>query len=162
MFTDLLCAALTAAGLAIAFATAYRRRFRAAVRTAAVALLPLGLALSGLVTLGRRVGTAAADWGADLILKPTVWTGFAILACSALLFGAGRLFAGRGGRAARQEAEAAAPRAAAVPGGSAPALGSGREPAVSRRRGSGSGSGARSGGTSEFAEIEEILKRRGI
>jgi hypothetical protein len=159
MLTDTLCAALTAAGLVLAVATAYRRRFRAAVRTAAVALLPLGLALSGLVTLGRRVGTAAGDWAADLILKPTVWTGFAVLACSALLFGASRLFtgrSGRGGRAARREAAAADPVAAPPAGASAPALGAGRERARAGRR------GADSGGTSEFAEIEEILKRRGI
>jgi hypothetical protein len=158
MLTDLLCAALTAGGLALAVATAYRRRFRAAIRTAAVALLPFGLALAGLVTLGRRVGTAVGDWATDLVFKPSVWFGFAVLACSAVLYGASRLFAGRGGSAERGRGRAAEP--AAVPGASAPALGAGRgtEPARSGRRGRGSADS----GLQEFADVEEILKRRGI
>jgi hypothetical protein len=146
MLTTTLCAALSAGGLAIAMLTAYRRRFLAATRIAALSLVPVGLAMAGLVTLGRKVGTATGHWAADLVLKPTVWMGFGVLAVSALLFGATRLISARrpdGGRAP-----------AAVPGASTPALPAGRPPAK-RRGGSDSG-------LSDFADVEEILKRRGI
>ncbi|MGO4753376.1 hypothetical protein AB4212_33010 [Streptomyces sp. 2MCAF27] len=47
MLTDTVCAAASAAGLAVAFVTAYRKRFLAATRIAAYALLPVGLAMTG-------------------------------------------------------------------------------------------------------------------
>jgi hypothetical protein len=156
MLTTILCAALTAAGLGVAVRTAYRRRFLRATRIAALALLPLGLALAGLVTLGRKVGTAAGDWAAGLVLKPTVWMGFTVLACSALLYGITRLFSGRepdgaGGAETRGRGERTAAAAAGVP---APAL------PVSRM--SGKRRGSTDSGLSDFADVEEILKRRGI
>jgi hypothetical protein len=158
MLTNVLCAALSAAGLAVALQTAYRRRFLRATRIAAASLLPVGLAMAGLVTLGRRIGTAIGDWAADLVFKPTVWTGFAVLACSALLYGITRLFSGRaagGGEAAGERAERTT---ATVPGTApSPALPSGDRPGRSKRRGSGGTSGL-----PEFSEVEEILKRRGI
>ncbi|WP_225845644.1 hypothetical protein [Streptomyces sp. HPF1205] len=155
MLTTTLCAAPSAAGLAVALQTAYRRRFLRATRIAAASLLPVGLALAGLVTLGRRVGTAVGDWAADLVLKPTVWTGFAVLACSALLYGITRLIGGRGagGRDGEHGRETAA---SAVPGAPAPALPPSSGPSRSKRRGSGDS------GLSDFADVEEILRRRGI
>jgi hypothetical protein len=150
MLTTTLCAALSAGGLGIAMMTAYRRRFLAATRIAALSLVPVGLAMAGLVTLGRRIGTAVGDWGADLVFKPTVWVGFGVLAVAALLYGVTRLISARlpGTTAGR----AAAPAPPAAPGAPAP-------PAIpaSGRRGRSSGSGL-----SEFADVEEILKRRGI
>jgi hypothetical protein len=161
MLTDTLCAALTAGGLALAVTTAYRRRFLAATRIAAIALLPFGLALAGLVTLGRKIGTATGDWALDLVFKPTVWLGFGVIACSAALLGVTRLFSGRSGRKARRGgdagAEATGSGPAAVSAGAsapaaAPALGAG--PRRSRA--------SADSGLSDFADIEEILKRRGI
>jgi hypothetical protein len=150
MLTTTLCAALSAGGLGIAVMTAYRRRFLAATRIAAVSLVPVGLAMAGLVTLGRKIGTAAGHWAADLVFKPTVWMGFGVLAVAALLYGVTRLISAR-------MPEAGAGRApAAVAGASAPALPQGRPAPAARRRG-GSDSGL-----SEFADVEEILKRRGI
>ncbi|OEV10652.1 hypothetical protein AN220_31070, partial [Streptomyces nanshensis] len=90
MLTTTVCAALSAAGLAIAFLTAWRRRFAAATRLAAVALVPVGLAMSGLVGLGGKIGKAVGGWAADLVLKPTVWAGFAVLACAVVLWIIGR------------------------------------------------------------------------
>jgi len=145
MLTTALCAVLTAAGLAFAVKTAYRRRYLTAVRIAAVSLLPFGLALAGLVTLGRKVGTATADWATDLVFKPTVWLGFGVIAVSALLYGATRLIS------ARTDPEQPP---AAVPGASTPALPASR-PAAKRR-------GSADSGLSDFADVEEILKRRGI
>jgi hypothetical protein len=147
MLTIALCAVLSAAGLAIAVQTAYRRRYLRATRIAAVALLPVGLAMAGLVTLGRKVGTASADWAADLIFKPTVWLGFGVIGVSALLYGATRLISARGATDAERPP-------AAVPGASSPALPAAR-PAPKRR-------GSSDSGLSDFADVEEILKRRGI
>ncbi|HEY5833620.1 hypothetical protein [Streptomyces sp.] len=144
MLTTTLCAVLSAVGLAVAFRTAYRSRYLRATRIAALALLPLGLALAGLVTLARRIGTAFGDWAADLVFDPTVWLGFAVLACSALLYGITRLIAARA-----SVRKGAAQPPAGVPGAST------ARPAVQR--------GADSEiGLSDFADVEEILRRRGI
>lgn len=148
MLTTTLCAALSAGGLAIAMLTAYRRRFLAAARIAAVSLVPVGLAMAGLVTLGRKVGTAVTHWAADLVFKPTVWMGFGVLGVAALLYWITRLISAR-----LPEGTGRVP--ASLPGASTPALPATR-PAAGRRRG-GSDSGL-----SDFADVEEILKRRGI
>jgi hypothetical protein len=159
MLTDTLCAALTAAGLAIAVLTAYRHRYLAATRMAALALLPFGLALAGLVTLGRKVGTATGDWAVDLVFKPSVWLGFGVIACSAALYGISRLFSRRKPRGERVDGGASqavpAPVHAAAPGASVPAVTAGR--GAGKRR-----SGSSDSGLSDFADVEEILKRRGI
>jgi hypothetical protein len=170
MLTTTFCAALSAAGLAIAVLTAYRRRYLRATRIAAVALLPVGLAMAGLVTLGRKIGTAVGDWAADLVFKPSVWTGFAVLACSAGLYGITRLFAGRGG--GRATDRAAEPAGVSGAGADAPAaLGAGRTSGGAdggAGRGAGRGAGkpkrGRGGdsGLSGFEDVEEILRRRGI
>jgi hypothetical protein len=155
MLTTTLCAALTLAGLAVAVLTAYRRRYLAATRTAALALLPLGLAMAGLVTLGRRIGTAVGDWAADLVFKPSVWTGFAVLACSALLYGVTRLFSRRKPRGERVDGGAGGSAPAVAPGAATPAITAGR--GAGKRR-----AGSSDSGLSDFADVEEILKRRGI
>ncbi|MET8682442.1 hypothetical protein ABZW18_34020 [Streptomyces sp. NPDC004647] len=158
MLTTTVCVALSAVGLAVAFLTAYRRRYLRATRIAAVALIPVGLAMAGLAELGEKVGRAVGDWGADLVFKPSVWAGFAVLATSAVLFvvarAAGRRGAGRTGSRAVDTVQ----RPAAAPGASAPSLGSGRRTAQPKPR-------AKAGsddGTEDFEDIEEILKKHGI
>ncbi len=173
MLTTTFCAALSAAGLAIAVLTAYRRRYLRATRIAAVALLPVGLAMAGLVTLGRKITTAVGDWAADLVFKPSVWTGFAVLACSAGLYGITRLFAGRGGGRGgdRGTDRAAEPAGLSGAGSGTPAaLGASRNSGGAGRADDGAGRGAakpkksRGGdsGLSGFEDVEEILRRRGI
>ncbi|MFE9334746.1 hypothetical protein [Streptomyces sp. NPDC006925] len=167
MLTTTVCAALSAAGLAIAFLTAWRRRFAAATRLAAVALVPVGLAMSGLVGLGGKIGRAVGSWAADLVLKPTVWAGFAVLACAVVLWIIGRAAGARSGSAAsRRETRAAEPAAGA------PALGASGPPATRQQpapgasaagrpaAGKGKGKGAEPG--EDFSDIEAILKKHGI
>lgn len=158
MLTSTVCVALSAAGLAIALLTAYRRRYLAAVRTAAFALLPVGLYMTGLVTLGSKVGKAVGDWAAGLVFKPSVWAGFGVLAVSAVLYVVSRFAAGR-----RKDKGKSRDRdrgdVVAAPGAAAPALppAKGRTKAQPQAR--------THTGTSElsdFSEVEEILKRRGI
>lgn len=165
MLLTTVCAALSAAGLAVAFLTAYRRRFVAATRIAAYALLPVGLAMSGLAKLGTRIGRAVGDWATDLVFKPTVWTGFAVLSVAVLLYVIARFAEGRAGGRERESTPA---------GGSAPARGGAPElesgSAASRpkggsragRSGRGGGGGQGGAGGEDFSEIEAILKKHGI
>ncbi|AKH81387.1 membrane protein [Streptomyces sp. CNQ-509] len=160
MFTTTVCAALSAAGLAIALLTAYRRRFRRATKIAALSLVPVGLAMAGLVKLGGKVGRATGDWATDLVFKPSVWGGFGVLAVAVVLWVAQRF----AGERAKRKAGGGAAAPAAAPAASQPALGAGRggksrgsAPATTGRRGSGSGSG-----DEDFSDIEAILKKHGI
>ncbi|MFF7730187.1 hypothetical protein [Streptomyces sp. NPDC008001] len=148
MLTSTICAAVSAAGLGIAALTAYRKRFLAATRIAAFSLVPIGLVLTGVV-----------DWLTDIVLKPSVWAGFGILALSALLFMASRAAERRGagsGRKERKAAAAAAQRDAMAPAASAPSLGPGSG------AGRPQGKAKKSADGEDFSDIEAILKKHGI
>ncbi|MEU8826837.1 hypothetical protein [Streptomyces sp. NPDC048636] len=164
MLTDTVCAALSAAGLGIAGVTAYRKRFLAAARIAAYALLPLGLAMTGVL-----------DWITDLVFKPTVWAGFAVLGLSWALFMVTRAVERRrGGTRKERRAAAAAERGGALaPAASDPALGASDDKAAkaakavkasrSAKASGGSKSKAGTGSdTEDFSDIEAILKKHGI
>ncbi|WP_016905452.1 hypothetical protein [Streptomyces xiaopingdaonensis] len=146
MLTTTVCAALSAAGLAVAFLTAWRRRFVVATRIAAVSLLPVGLAMAGLVGLGGKIVRAVGSWAADLVLKPTVWAGFAVLAAAVVLYVVAN-FASRRSSGAPAARQPAAPEAAAPP-----QVGSG-----GKEKGAPSAAGGE-----DFSDIEEILKKHGI
>jgi hypothetical protein len=175
MLTTTVCAALSAAGLAVAFLTAFRRRFAAATRIAAFSLVPVGLAMSGLLGLGGKIVRAVGTWAADLVLKPTVWAGFAVLAVAFVLYVTGRL-AGRRSRrkaAGQPRAAASAPaRTSASGSAAAPALGSGgpasttghtgQQPSQGRKPASGKQEKPSAGGDDDFSDIEAILKKHGI
>ncbi|TVL93142.1 dihydrodipicolinate synthase family protein [Streptomyces sp. SAJ15] len=146
MLTETVCSALSAAGLGIAGLTAYRRRFRAAARIAAYALIPLGLVMTGII-----------DWVADLVFKPSVWLGFGVLGLSWLLFALTR--------AADRRAVGAAEEHGAVSGAGAGELpaGAGRPAARGRPgRTAGQGGSKKAAAGDDFSEIEAILKKHGI
>ncbi|MFI2302219.1 hypothetical protein ACH5AL_25730 [Actinacidiphila glaucinigra] len=147
MLTSTVCVALSAAGLAIALLTAYRRRFRRATMIAAAALLPVGLYMTGLVSLAGTVVRAVADWAAGLVFKPSVWAGFAVLALAVVLYVLARV-------AGRRKAVPEAKGRAVAPGAGAPALTQGKKPVPKAAK--------TDPDLAEFGEIEEILKRRGI
>ncbi|MFC6065650.1 hypothetical protein [Streptomyces ochraceiscleroticus] len=161
MLTSTVCAVLSVAGLGIAALTAFRRRFLAATRIAAFALIPVGLVLTGVI-----------DWITDLVFKPTVWAGFGVLALSALLFLVSRAAERRS--VSRRERRAAAKAAGSgAPGALVPpaAYGANRtnsspQQGVTQGRGAeiqpGARSGDRSGGADDFSDIEAILKKHGI
>ncbi|WP_410539286.1 hypothetical protein [Streptomyces sp. KL2] len=158
MLTTTVCAALSAAGLAVAFLTAYRRRFAAATRIAALSLVPVGLAMSGLLGMFGEIGGAVASWASGLVLEPTVWAGFGVLAAALVLYVVGRA-AGRrtrareggtgSGRGGRRAAESAASRPAL--GGEGAGGGGGRE-----KRPAGATD------ADDFSDIEAILRKHGI
>lgn len=141
MLIGTFCTLLSAAGLGVAFLVARRRRYAAALRIAAVALLPVSLAMIGVVQLLRR-----------LTFDPVAWAGLGVLGAAALMFLAARLADGRGRRAGAGSASGAG---AAADGAAAPAL-----PSPKRRRAV--SKPGRSGETDDFSEIEAILKKHGI
>ncbi len=150
MLSAVVAFALTAAGCAVAVVTARRGRYLSATRWAAVALLPAGLYLTGLFSAAATIGGELADWATALVFDPRVWVGIALLAVSAaLLITARRIARRRPERtpAAAEGATPARPAADAVPPAATPGSGRGRP------------SDADLG---DFADIEEILRRRGI
>lgn len=144
---------LTAGGVAFAGLRAYRRRYLSATRWSAVALLPAGLYLTGLFPLASTIAREFGDWAAKLVFDPRVWTGIALLGLSAVLLFTTR-WVGRRGDAAvegapeRPAAARPAPERQAV----APA------PKAPKKQAAGKGDD----GLGDFADIEEILRKRGI
>ncbi|MEU7303427.1 hypothetical protein AB0950_23030 [Streptomyces sp. NPDC007189] len=150
MIAETVCSAVSAAGLGIAVVTAYRRRFLAAARIAAYALVPVGLVMTGLV-----------GWLAHTAFSPTAWAGFGVLGAAWLLFAGTRAVERRrAGRAASGGAAAGGERTEAVaPGASAPSLSAGSRPAKGSAAPRPAGSAAP---TDDFSDIEAILKKHGI
>ncbi|MFE4060285.1 hypothetical protein ACFXP3_29025 [Streptomyces sp. NPDC059096] len=149
MIAETICSAVSAAGLGIALITAYRKRFLAATRIAAYALVPIGLVMTGVV-----------KWAAGTAFSPVAWAGFGVLALAWVLFMTTRAVERRGG-GTRKERRAAAKAArgggAVEPGASAPSLGAGARPADRPRA---EPEPTRSG--DDFSDIEAILKKHGI
>ncbi|MEV0242288.1 hypothetical protein AB0I06_20465 [Streptomyces sp. NPDC050674] len=148
MIAETVCSAVSAAGLGIAVITAYRKRYLAAVRVAAYALVPIGLVMTGVV-----------EWLADTAFSPTAWAGFGVLGLAWVLFITTRAVERRRGgtRKERRAAARAAERPGAVaPAASTPGLAQGSRPAAAPRP------APASRGDDDFSDIEAILKKHGI
>ncbi|WP_406446725.1 hypothetical protein OHB14_48565 [Streptomyces sp. NBC_01613] len=151
MIAETVCSAVSAAGLGIAVVTAYRKRFLAAARIAAYSLVPIGLAMTGIV-----------QWLADTAFSPTAWAGFGVLGAAWLLFSTTRAVDRRRGgtrkerKEARKEARAAGQQEAVAPQASAPSLGPGTRAATRPA------SAPRTESAEDFSDIEAILKKHGI
>jgi len=129
--------ALSAALLAVAW-FAWRRRGAAdGLRWLAVALVPAGLAMSGLGAMFGRIGLAIGRFFTMFVFSPFVWTGLALL-----------------GGAVGLELASRAMRARGVGGRSENAAGQ-----VEPRRPAASSPGT---ADDDLADIEELLRRRGI
>ncbi|MFJ3924343.1 hypothetical protein [Streptomyces sp. NPDC090022] len=145
MLAETICSAVSAAGLGIAALTAYRKRFLAATRIAAYALVPVALVMTGLI-----------DWLSGIVFNPVVWAGFGLLGLSWALFMTTRAIERRGrgaGKRPKAAQGATAPEAVA-PGASAPSLGPASRPRPAPRTTAAPGD--------DFSDIEEILKKHGI
>lgn len=148
MIAETVCAAVSAAGLGIAVVTAWRKRYLAAARIAAYALVPLGLVMTG-----------AVEWVAETAFSPTAWAGFVVLGGAWLLFTTTRAVERRRGgtRRERRAAARAEERGEAVaPTASAPSLGQGSRSAAKPA------AAPRGGSADDFSDIEAILKKHGI
>ncbi|MFE9634968.1 hypothetical protein [Streptomyces sp. NPDC006463] len=149
MLAETICAAVSAAGLGIAALTAYRRRFLAATRIAAYALVPVALVMTGLV-----------EWVSGIVFNPTVWAGFGLLGLAWLLLVTTRRVERRRLGTSEKPAKAAkgSPgREAVAPAASAPSLGAGSRPQPTARQNPSAAAPA-----DDFSDIEAILKKHGI
>ncbi|MER6778945.1 MULTISPECIES: hypothetical protein [unclassified Streptomyces] len=156
MLAETICSAVSAAGLGIAAVTAYRKRFLAATRIAAYALVPVALVLTGFV-----------EWVSGMVFEPSVWLGFGLLGLSWVLFMTTRAIERRGLGAGEKPARAAKPskgakaaegspaQQAVAPAASAPSPGRGASAQPAPRQ-------TPATPADDFSDIEAILKKHGI
>lgn len=139
------CGTLSAAGLWFAYRSFRRRRYATGLRTASVALLPMGLAMTGVVRFVL-----------NMTFNPIAWAGIALVGLAVVLFLVARALDARGvpdgGSGPSPEQRPAAAPAAAAGGEIASAP---RREAPARKTGGGTG-------TEDFSDIEAILKKHGI
>ena len=142
-----LCAGLTGFGLVLSWMAWRRRGVAAGLRGAAWSLLPLAAYLTGAVEMLWRIGTAVADWVSGFVFSPRVWSGVIVVGLAAVLFVISGALRGRA-PSRRREVEAPRPRQGQVAPAERPAV----EPAKRKP----------AAADDDFAEVEEILRRRGI
>ncbi|MCD4535036.1 hypothetical protein LRP67_13160 [Nocardioides sp. cx-169] len=120
---------------------AYRRRgLPAALKAAGLTLLPLAAYLTKTLKMLTRIGDAVADWATSLVFSPLVWAGVVVAGLAVVLFGAGRALERRSGgrQAPRRDARREVPPS--------PGAGARAKPAID----------------DDLAEIEALLRKRGI
>jgi hypothetical protein len=122
--------------LAVWFAlTAWRRGEHAkGVGRLGWAIAPWAAWLLGMFTLGWRIGDALGDWGQRFVFNPAAWLGFIGAGVALVMIWVGIRFGG----------------------------GDEDEPESPRKRRRAVESGGSGSGSDEFADIEAILKKRGI
>ena len=129
---------------------AFRNRgVTAALRGAGITLIPVALLLTNSLRMVTRIGDAIADWATGLAWNPFVWAGLLLGGISVVCFVvAGFLTRREIGTAgpARERAGGSKELPAAKRSGSTPVLAKGPKDPVD----------------SEMAEIEALLRKRGI
>jgi hypothetical protein len=155
------CAGLTLLGLIGSWAAWRRRGAAAGVRGVAWSLLPVSLYLTGLLELVWDIVRSAVSWVTHLIFSPTVWAGAALFGVSVVLYVVSGLAKGRRSPAAEKPAKTKPTAAAGELTSTGPAPASASAPATKPAK---APKGAKAGKqeSSEFDEIEDILKRHGI
>ncbi|WP_405148044.1 cellulose synthase [Sphaerisporangium sp. NBC_01403] len=151
-----LCAGLTAVGLVLGFLAFRRRGAAAGLRVAAWSLIPIAAYLTGALPAAWKVGTAVVGFFTGLVFSPTVWAGVAVAGLSAVLFLVSGVLRRRRGGAAEGAPEGRTPKQTpkqAAPGAAAPTKPN-RRPLPQKP--------AAPAADDDLADIEEILKRRGI
>ena len=115
-----------------------RRGLASGLRALAFTLLPLAAYLTRTLRMFTRIGQAVADWATSLVFNPMVWSGVVVAGISVALFVVSGLLRRR------------QPQSPAVGkgrrGGELPPAGGGGAPAVD----------------DDMAEIEALLRKRGI
>lgn len=116
-----------------------RRRWGSVVRGLALMLLSFAALFTGTLTLVMRMLDAAAIWASGFVFRPMVWVGLILFAVSVVLWVLG-------GRLATRSPGATPPRTARTARSTGPTARPARGAGVD----------------DDLAEIEEILRRRGI
>lgn len=151
-----LCVALALIGL---LATVVLWRSRRASRGRilqglAWTLVPVALYLTGLLRMVWDAVVTLADWASEVIFSPAVWAGFSLLGVALVLFVVGGLLVRRS-RLRSDSQKAGTGRAA-----DRPEVGRGKQ--LSNPQSGGAKPGGKQPVDDEMAEIEALLKSRGI
>ncbi|WP_109508932.1 cellulose synthase [Nocardioides speluncae] len=133
---------LTALGGAWTFYAWRNRGAASAVRALALTMLPPAAYLTGTLKMFGRIVDAIVDWATAVVFSPGVWLGIVLFGISVLLFGTARVMSSRGKDDKPHPKQALGGEKAK----SLPASSGGGEPAID----------------DDLADIEAILKRRGI
>jgi hypothetical protein len=139
---------LSGIGIALSWLAWKRRDLAAGLRGVGWSLLPIALYLTGLLKLGWDIGSSLGDWAVHLVFSPKVWLGLILAGVSVVCFGAS------GWLRRRRTAVDSSGASTAVASPAKP----GKQLAPKRK----ATADADLGIDKEFAEIEEILKNRGI
>lgn len=134
---------LTLLGLGTSAYIWTRRGPARGLRAAALSLLPLAAALTGVLRLTGDVVGAVGRWATRLVFDPLTWVGFVLAGVALLLFVLS-------GWMLRRDPGRGRPRREVRSEQSTPAVGRGTP------------AGASGTGDPELDEIEKILRRRGI
>lgn len=159
------CISLAALGLVLAIVLWLRGRRGRAVQAFGFAALPVGLYLTGLLGMIFDAVAALGAWAAGLVFNPAVWAGVGLLGIAVVLWVVGGMIARRTQRAPRQVDQGAG--RTELRGPSRSGQGKGGQGKGGQRKGGGQGkddatSHHGTGEASEFDDIEELLRRRGI
>ncbi|RZU18382.1 hypothetical protein EV645_0574 [Kribbella rubisoli] len=152
------CVGLTLLGLIGSWFAWRRRGVAAGTRGVAWSLLPVSLYLTGLLELVWDVVRSTVSWITHLIFSPTVWSGVALFGVSVVLYVVSGVARGRSGNQKAQKAE----KKPASPAGELTATGPAPASATTAKAAKPSKGKAKQQESSEFDEIEDILKRHGI
>jgi hypothetical protein len=165
-----LCVGLTLLGI-IATGIAWRRGNKGrVVQGVALALAPVALYFSGLLRLLWDAVVAVGTWASRIILSPAVWFGLGLLGLCIVLWVVGAIVARRFPSKRKQKAVASgtADRSStpAVAGASQSSTGRGaavtKAPAAKGSAGKGRNAAPAAPVDDDLAEIEALLKSRGI
>lgn len=138
---------LTGAGLVLSWLAWRRRGLAAGTKGLSLSLLPLAAYLTGLLQLVWRIVAASVNWIVHLVFSPMVWVGLVLLGVSAVLYAVStRLGARRPTAVDRTAADASGRSGRRLR--RAPSQRSATPPAADP--------------SEDFAEIEQILRNRGI
>jgi hypothetical protein len=146
---------LTLLGLIGSWFAWRRRGIAAGTRGVAWSLLPVSLYMTGLLKVLWEVVRSIVSWAAHLIFSPTVWAGVALFGVSVVLYVVSGLARGRSPKAPKEKKPAS-------PAGELTATGPAPASAATAQAAKPSKGKAKQPESSEFDEIEDILKRHGI
>jgi hypothetical protein len=154
-------AGVTVVGVLLSWVAWRRRGSASGLRGLAWSLIPLAATLTGVTAMLWQAGAVVGRWLTGFVFNPTAWAGVIVFGMAAVLYVASGLLRrrGKGGRAARREPAGATAKTAKSDDTSKPSKPAAPEKPEPRQQLERRKPEA---ADPDMAEIDEILKRRGI